>query len=1299
MLSKEDVLMKRRILSIITALALCLSLCPAWAFAAEADPALCKHHPAHTEDCDYTAPAEGQPCGHEHTDECYALGTFPDTDSGDYYEIGADAENLLDCQHVHDSECGYVQADPGQPCGFVCRICPVEALIAALPGKVTEDNADEVRARLEEILDLYRELSEDEQEQIDLSRCYELQEALDGANDPDPVEGAVDYREASWNGSEVIYENKTADSCTPVTDSAEAVTWSESWYAVSGTVTIDQPITVSGDVSLILTDGCKLTASKGIVVSVNNSLTIYAQSGGSGTLTATGTAGAAGIGGGYDGFRGHIAIHGGIVTAKGGGPDPSQSIMGGGAGIGDGYGKADDDGKITIYGGTVTASAVYGGAGIGGTTGHESGGIINIHGGTVNASGSSVGAGIGGGYSGGGGRITITGGTVTANGYSAGIGGGEATSNGQGGAGGIISITGGIVTANGGSDATAIGKGTNGSDTNSDGSSPSVSIGGNAVVFANHLLEPNTAGWSGVVFDGQTGTVYGNATPNCSFEIPSAATLTILENSSLTISEDITLTNNGTLFQSGTLNGSGTLSGNGTFITKNLMENMISVPDNLYYNGKDRTEDLKTQLSDELNKGIVICGQTFTISGWTVAVSRTDDLHYTATYTNESDTTKNFTKTITLQQSGTTLDGTVKTYNGETETKDFTASDTITVKATPTPTGAAPANSAMFTASLAAPAAGQMAVFVGDTQVSAPADVGEDGAYTMTVSAADVLAAAGGPGTGITLTAKFVGNNNMADAAGTVPVNISAVAKVVNGSSTTFVGALADAFIEGNDGAIITLLSEVDLGANYISIDNTFTLDLNGQTVKATGSGAFNISGGSLTIQDSGTGGKIESSNITVSVIGGTLSIESGTVSGFYGVGIYGGTVNISGGVISGEEMGLWVHNSGKAVLSGGTLIGRFAVSISADASVTLKDMLATGYAYHQNDIPVAKAEGLVGDYEAGEVPLDAKPAWLTGTVTVQKCEHNGKDVCTYTHTSGATTHQKTCLACGNKWDEENCSFGENGKCACEAVLAVALKDNAELTYTGEAQTPEVNVTVDGIALAAEKYQLSYDNNINAGNTAKVTVTAVGGSFSGSVSTTFTIGKAALTIKANDQTITYGESITEGTDQVTAAALCTGDTLKGITLNASTKNVPGGTITPSAAQIQNSSGADVTANYSITYETGTLTINKSRPTIAFASGYDPSKTYDGQTIPNPTAGNLAITGANYADVTFEWSAEPKKAGTYTLTASIKETPNTEEASTDPLTVTISKAPLTVTGATVASKTYNGNADASVRRDL
>ena len=144
-------------------------------------------------------------------------------------------------------------------------------MIAALPDKVTEDNADDVRARLEEILALYRELTEDEQEQIDLSRCYELQKALDKTNAPMLAEVSVAYREADWNGSEVVYTDKSAD-CTPVENSTEAIEWTEGWYVVSNTVTIDEPITVSGAVNLILADGCNLTAEKGIVVTTGNSL-------------------------------------------------------------------------------------------------------------------------------------------------------------------------------------------------------------------------------------------------------------------------------------------------------------------------------------------------------------------------------------------------------------------------------------------------------------------------------------------------------------------------------------------------------------------------------------------------------------------------------------------------------------------------------------------------------------------------------------------------------------------------------------------------------------------------------------------------------------------------------------------------------------------------------------------------------------------------------------------------------------------------------------------------------------------
>ena len=303
--------------------------------------------------------------------------------------------------------------------------------------------------------------------------------------------------------------------------------------------------------------------------------------------------------------------------------------------------------------------------------------------------------------------------------------------------------------------------------------------------------------------------------------------------------------------------------------------------------------------------------------------------------------TLSHTFTFKIEKSGTDLtDGKVKTYKDGAECSDFTAGDTITVKATPTSIGKAPDNSAMFAANFTAPGAGQIAVFVGDTQVSEPVEA-VDGTYTMEVSASDVLTLGGVEPNGgpITLTAKFIGNTSMADGAGTATVSITAAARVEKDSTTTYVGALGDAFTDGNSGATVALLKEVDLGTTTIRVreNNTFTLDLSGQTVKASYFRAFQISGGSLTIQDSGTGGKIESSNITIEVTGGTFS-------------------------------------------------GGAAVEVHNDASVTLKDLLASGYAYHPNDIPVANAEGL-----GGEVPLDTKPAWLTGTVTVKECNHTGE--------------------------------------------------------------------------------------------------------------------------------------------------------------------------------------------------------------------------------------------------------------------------------------------------------------------
>ena len=394
----------------------------------------------------------------------------------------------------------------------------------------------------------------------------------------------VSYIYYQWNENTQTLSGPidgTATTATEVTASDTA--WDSNttggWYVAQSDVTINQRVTVTGEVHLILADGCTLTVNGGIQVAENNSLTIYGQSGGTGKLTVTYRIP---IEGGYDytyeydaaiGGNGQevkddstggsgapggtVTIHGGTVTAKGGF----------GAGIGGGSGwSSGAGGTVTIYGGTVTAISLAG-AGIGGggnnwansygtTIGDTAGagGTVTIHGGTVTAQG-DLGAGIGGGggeTGGAGGTVTITGGTVTAQGdLGAGIGGGNGET---GGAGGTVTITGGTVTAtsDGGAGIGGGGcpKGLGGAGTFSTSAN---GTNGNAVIFAsgskaNIQDNDDTTGWCGVIFQGDSGLVYGTTvTPTEDFTIPSGKTLTIEDGKTLTIPEGVTLTNEGTL--------------------------------------------------------------------------------------------------------------------------------------------------------------------------------------------------------------------------------------------------------------------------------------------------------------------------------------------------------------------------------------------------------------------------------------------------------------------------------------------------------------------------------------------------------------------------------------------------------------------------------------------------------------------------------------------------------------------------------------------------------------------------------
>ena len=201
---------------------------------------------------------------------------------------------------------------------------------------------------------------------------------------------------------------------------------------------------------------------------------------------------------------------------------------------------------------------------------------------------------------------------------------------------------------------------------------------------------------------------------------------------------------------------------------------IIKAPaDNLIYDGQGKA----AVLENTLISGVTASDITYTKGGTAITGTPTDAGTYTAAVTVEGKTAK---VQYTIAQSGTEFSGGVKVSS-------YVYGDPIFVTVTPKATGKAPIKKVR---ALSTPQAGQMAIYEGERQLTEAQTVTSGKELTFTIDTAKAKLGSGWH----TLTAKFVGSQNMAAQAETKQVFIrqAGIARAdvaVEGKSFTYTGS------------------------------------------------------------------------------------------------------------------------------------------------------------------------------------------------------------------------------------------------------------------------------------------------------------------------------------------------------------------------------------------------------------------------------------------------------------------------------------------------------------------------------
>ena len=531
--------------------------------------------------------------------------------------------------------------------------------------------------------------------------------------------------------------------------------------------------------------------------------------------------------------------------------------------------------------------------------------------------------------------------------------------------------------------------------------------------------------------------------------------------------------------------------------------------------------------------------------------------------------------------------------------------------------------------------------------------------------------------------------------------------------------------------------------------------------------GTFTISGGKVTgnsaVED---GGGVRLSKGTFNMSGSAV-ISRNTADGYGGgVDVNNGTFNMSGGSITGNTTtndspnwcgggGVFVYDGGKFTMSGGSITGNNSLrgagveltgssEMTVSGSVQITDNWQNGtldsangvyvqgssgkpenlYLYSGKTVAIG-TDGLNADAHIGisteDWPDPGSPVKIATNATNEESHYTAiftpdaeeadykitkksdnalylsAHEHTWTYTADAATHTIT------------------AKCSeCQQTggsVTLQAPDESTLTYDGNGKAATVTASSNWQGPAVSGITIGYTYEVNGHPTmlspgeAPINARAYTASITlggKEVSVQYTINKAELTIKANDNTIVYGDTASD----------------KGVTyngfVNGEDAGVLGGSLTYIFSYIPGSdTGLYIIApqgvtsdNYEITFVPGTLTVGQREVTLTWHD-YE-NRTYgDGKTV-TATAGNLLEADAGKVQVTVRdggwntagsWVARAEgltgdKAGNYKLPTTGRTQEYTIGRAEQTLTFAKTGDQSLTYGETLANPATNNRADGS-----